>query len=103
MCVVPDERGGYTERFEGVFSCRRSHASEGAAASLKCAMELLAANREIGPATDGLVLYVDGGNHFASGEFVCGVLWLAFRNSRPASYKFHASFRGKTEMGAHSA
>ena len=86
MSVVPDERGGYAKRLSGVFSRRRGRASEDAAAAPTRAMELLAANGEIGPATDGLATYADAAKHFASGEFVREVLFLAPRNSQRASY-----------------
>ena len=103
MCVVPDESGGYTKRFVDVFSHRRSHASEDAAASLKCAMDLLAANGEIGPAADELVFYTDKAKHFVSGEFAHEVLFLVSRNSQRVSYTFRACYRGKTELDGHFA
>ena len=103
MFVVPDGGGGHRKYYVDVFSHRKSHTSENAAASLHCALGCFVDNWDVGGAPREMSFYSDKGKHFASGEMAYEVLFRISADAARVSYTYHACYHGKTALDGHFA
>ena len=103
MFVVPDGGGGHRKYYVDVFSHRKRHTSEDAAASLHCAMGCFVGNWAVGGIPQDMSFYSDKGKHFASGEMAYEVLFRISADAARVSYTYHACYHGKAALGGHFA